>query len=326
MRKTVLVTGSAGFIFSNFIRKVVREYKDKYSFVSLDACKGPNMQNNIYVNGGHKFYVADITDRHVMDVIFQVERPDIVVHAAAESFVDSAIADPGAFVHTNVLGTQVVIDACLKWKVSKLIYISTDEVYGHLEDENATAWTETAALNPRNPYSATKLSGEFLVRAASQTHGLVYNVTRSSNNFGPRQHCRNFIPKIIKSVLLQEKMPIYGQGLQMREWIHVDDNCTGVMTVLNAGEDNQTYNISSGYDFRNIEVFHHICNIMEEKYKLPAHKLAEFVTDRPGHDFRYSINSTKLRDLGWKPTWKFKKGLEATVDWYMNNQWWFKTA
>lgn len=321
--KKVLVTGAGGFIFSNFIRKSLFN-KSNYTFVTVDYCKGPNVLNNIYANKSHKFYVGDVADRHLMSVIFEAERPDIVIHAAAESFVDSAIADASAFVHSNVQGTQTIVDMCLKFGTERLIYISTDEVYGHLQDESAPAWTETSPIAPRNPYSASKAAGELMVQAAHHTHGLQFNITRSCNNYGPRQQARNFIPKIIKSVANQLPMPIYGQGRQVREWIHVEDKCAAIMTILDNGKANEIYNISSGHEFTNIEVFNEICNIMQSEYKLEGHHLVSFVADRPGHDFRYSVSADKLRQLGWRPTWKFKKGLEHCVGWYMNNPWWFR--
>ena len=316
--KKVLVTGSGGFIFSNFIRRALYN-KTEYTFVSIDLCKGPNVLNNIYANKGHKFYIGDVADRHFVNVIFELERPDIVIHGAAETFVDDSIKGADPFIHSNVFGTQVIIDACLKWKVERLIYISTDEVYGQLTSESDPAWKEDAVISPRNPYSASKASGELLVKAANQTHGLNYNITRCCNNYGPRQQTRNFVPKIIRSILKEESMPIFGKGAQMREWIHVDDHYLAIMTILNSGKINETYNISIGHKFSNLEVFHEICNIFER-----GHCLLNFVDDRPGHDFRYSVDSSKLRSLGWKPTFKFKQGLAHTCSWYDKNPWFWK--
>lgn len=321
--KKVLVTGAGGFIFGNFIRRSLFNKSD-YNFVTVDYCKGPNVLNNIYANKSNKFYVGDVADRHFLNVVFEVEQPDIVIHAAAESFVDSSIADASSFIHSNVAGTQAVVDTCVKHKVDRLVYVSTDEVYGHLESEGDASWTEESPIAPRNPYSASKAAGELLVQAAHHTHGLRYNITRSCNNYGPRQQARNFIPKAIKSVMKQEPMPVYGQGRQVREWIHVEDNCAAIMTILDYGKVNEIYNISSGHEFTNIEVYNEICNVMKSEYQLEGYNLVSFVADRPGHDFRYSVKADKLRSLGWKPTWKFKKGLEHCVGWYMNNPWWFK--
>jgi dTDP-glucose 4,6-dehydratase len=321
--KKVLITGSCGFIFSNFIRKLVYESnrnreKYPYNVASIDRVSGNS--NLLYVNKNHTFHVADIRDQHIIDVIFQHERPDVVIHGAAETFVDYSLSDPNSFVSSNVLGTQVVINACIKHRVEKLIYISTDEVYGQLTSEADAPWTEDSPINPRNPYSAAKASGELLVKAAHATHGLIYNITRSSNNYGPRQTPEKLIPKAIKCVLQDQKIPIYGQGLQIRDWTHVFDNCSALLAVLTQGEPNQTYNISANQEFPNVEVIQSICNAMEK-----GHDLMSFIEDpRKGHDFRYSVDSSKIRKLGWKPAFKFKEGIVDTVEWYLNNKYFLK--
>jgi dTDP-glucose 4,6-dehydratase len=317
MNKKVLITGTCGFIFGNFIRRAIYE-KQPYQFVSIDRVN-TNSINSMYWNKSHTFHVADIRDQHIIDTIFQFEKPDIVIHAAAETFVDASLTDPNSFITSNVLGTQVIINACIKYNVEKLIYISTDEVYGHLTSEEDPAWNEDAVLNPRNPYSASKAAGELLVKAAHQSHGLTYNITRSSNNYGPRQTTEKFVPKVIKCILEDKKIPVYGQGLQIRDWTHVFDNCAGIMDVLNKGEPNQTYNIAANQEFTNIEVVQKICNVMQK-----GHSLIEFVKDRPGHDFRYSINSSKMKSLGWEPKYKFKDGIDQCISWYLANQWFLK--
>lgn len=315
--KKVLITGTCGFIFSNFIRKAIYE-KHPYSFVSVDKMSGN--ANALYQHKNHAFHLADIRDQHIIDKIFQFERPDIVIHGAAESFVDYSLSDPNSFVTSNVLGTQVIINACVKHGVERLIYISTDEVYGQLTGESDAAWTEEAPLNPRNPYSASKAAGELMVKAAHQSHGLIYNITRSSNNYGPRQTPEKLIPKAIKCIQMGQKIPIYGQGLQIRDWTHVFDNCAAVLTVLNNGKPNETYNISANQEFPNIEVIQKICNAMGK-----GHELISFIEDpRKGHDFRYSIDSSKIRELGWKPNYKFREGVVDTVEWYKMNQWFLK--
>ena len=323
--KKVLVTGSCGFIFGNFVRKAIydqnqRKLQDRqYKFSSVDRVTA-NALNSMYWNKNHDFHPADLRDQHVVDVIFQIEQPDIVIHGAAETFVDTSLKDPNSFVTSNVLGTQVVINACLKHKVERLIYISTDEVYGQLTSESDVAWTEDAPLNPRNPYSASKAAGELMVKAAHQTHGLIYNITRSSNCYGPRQLPEKLIPKAIKCVLDGEKIPIYGKGQQIRDWTYVADNCTGVMAVLDKGKPNEVYNISANQEFTNIETINLVCNAMNK-----GHDLISFIPDpRPGHDFRYAIDTTKIRELGWKPTYKFKDGVRDTVQWYLDNQWFLK--
>lgn len=315
--KKVLITGSCGFIFGNFLRKAIYE-KQPYQLVSVDRV-GSKAVNSMYWNKNHIFHIADIKDQHVMDTIFQFEQPDIVIHGAAETSIDN-LADPNSFVTSNVLGTQVIINCCVKHKVEKLIYVSTDEVYGQHISESEPSWKETSELNPRNSYAATKAAGELLVKAAHQTHELIYNIVRSSNNYGPRQTPDKLIPKIIKCISQGDKIPIYGQGLEIRDWTHVYDNCAGLMTVLSKGSPNETYNIAANQELTNIEVAQKICNIMGK-----GHELMSFIPDpRLSHDFRYSSDSSKIRELGWKPNFKFKDGIVNTVEWYMSNQWFLK--
>lgn len=315
-KKKVLITGSCGFIMGNLIRKAVYE-KQPYQLVSLDRVN-TNALNSMYWNKNHVFHIADIRDQHVVDVIFQFEKPDIVIHGAAETHVDVSLHDPNSFVTSNVLGTQVVVNACIKHKVEKLIYVSTDEVYGQLNNELSPSWTEESPVVPRNLYAATKAAGELLVKAANQSHGLKYNITRSSNNYGPRQTPDKLVPKTVKCVLQDNKIPIYDKGLQVRDWTHVFDNCNAILTVLNKGEDNQIYNISANQEFTNIEVAQHICNSLGK-----GHNLVEYIQDprENGHDFRYSMDSKKIRSLGWEPKFKFKDGIVSTVEWYQANQW-----
>lgn len=311
--KKVLITGSCGFVFGNFLRKAVYE-KQPYQLVSVDRVNDKAI-NSMYWNKNHIFHVADIRDQHVMNTIFQFEQPDIVIHGADDSSLDS-----NSLVTSNVLGTQVIVDCCVKHKVSKLIYISTDEVYGQLTNETDPSWKEDAPLNPRNLYSATKAAGELMVKAAHQSSGLIYNITRSSNNYGPRQAAEKLIPKVIKCVLDGGKIPIYGQGLQIRDWTHVNDNCAAIMNIINKGEPNETYNIAANQELTNIEVVQKICNTMGK-----GHELMSFIPDpRLSHDFRYSVDSSKLRELGWKPNFRFKEGIVNTVEWYMSNQWFLK--
>lgn len=323
-RKKILITGSCGFIFGNLLRKLTYligkdPEKYPYTIVSVDMVN-TNAANSMYWNKNHTFHVADIRDQHIMDTIFQFEKPDIVIHGAAETFVDASLSNPNTFVTSNVLGTQVLINCSVKHEVKKFIYISTDEVYGQLTSETDLAWTEDALVNPRNPYSATKAAGELLVKAAAQSYGLIYNITRSSNNYGPRQTPEKLIPKAIKCVLNDEKIPIYGKGLQIRDWTHVFDNCSALLTILQKGKDNEIYNISASQEFPNIEVIQEVCNAMKG-----GHNLISFIEDpRQGHDFRYAIDTTKIKALGWKPGFKFKDGIVDTIEWYMENKWFLK--
>lgn len=324
VKQKVLVTGSCGFIFSNFIRKIIYlsnkdPIKYPYNVVSLDKVSS-NAINSMYWNKNHTFHIADITDQHIIDTIFQFEKPDIVIHGAAETFVDASLSNPNSFISSNVLGTQAIINACVKNGVKRLIYISTDEVYGQLSSESDEAWTEDSPLNPRNPYSASKAAGELLVKAAHQSFGLIYNITRTSNNYGPRQTPEKLIPKAIKCITDGQKIPIYGEGKQIRDWTHVFDNCAGIMTVLRHGAPNEIYNISANQEFTNIEVIQNICNIMKR-----GHELISFIKDpRTGHDFRYAINCSKIKELGWKPGYKFKEGISETIEWYLDNKWFLK--
>lgn len=318
-KRKILITGSCGFVMGNFIRKAIYE-KLPYSFVSIDRVNS-NTINSMYWNKNHTFHVADIRDQHVIDVIFQFEKPDIVIHGAAETSTDTSLTDPNSFITSNVLGTQVLVNAAIKHGVEKFIYVSTDQIYGQLNSENDASWTEEAPINPRNMYAVSKASGELVVKAANQAHGLIYNITRSANNYGPRQMPDKFLPKAIKQILQGNPISIYGNGLQVRDWIHVFDNCSGIMTVLSDGKPNETYNISANQEFTNIELIQKVCNAMES-----GHSLISFVDDprKSCHDFRYSIDSSKLRKLGWVPTMKFKEGLNSCIFWYQNNQWWFK--
>lgn len=313
-RAKVLLTGSAGFIGSNLVRKAIYE-KHPYEFYSVDKIANSSMLNNIYQHKLHEFYVADICDQHIMDKIFEYISPDIVIHMAAESAVDKSINDANVFVNSNILGTQILINLALKYEVKCFLYQSTDEVYGALPSMEGEPWTEEAPLNPRNPYSASKASGELLIRAAGNTHNLPYIIVRSCNNYGPRQTPDKLIARTVKCLLENKQVPIYGQGLQVRDWMHTNDNCGAILKLLSSGKIGETYNISANEERTNIEVVKEICNIMEKD-----HKNISFIDDpRPGHDFRYSVNSQKIRKLGWAPVYKFKDGLQKTIEWYLMN-------
>ena len=323
-KKKILITGTAGFILGNFVRKIIYlsgkdSEKYPYTIVSIDKVNN-NAANSIYYNKDHTFYIADIRDQHIINTIFQFERPDIIIHGAAETHVDNSLSDPNSFVTSNILGTQILLNCSVKYGVEKFIYISTDEVYGQLTNESDLPWKEDAELNPRNPYSATKASGELLVKAAAESFGLIYNITRSSNNYGPRQTPEKLIPKAIKCILNNEKIPIYGKGLQIRDWTHVYDNCSALMTILQKGKNNEIYNISAHQEFPNIEVIQEVCNSLKR-----GHDLISFIEDpRKSHDFRYAVDTAKIKELGWKPNFKFKDGIIDTCDWFIANKWFLK--
>lgn len=314
---TLLVTGTLGFIFSNFIRRV-KYLKLPYRLVCVDYCKNTN-PNNIYETRHNTFYLGDCADEHFIDKVFQIERPDFVIHGAAESHVDQSIASARPFILSNVLGTQVMADASVKYGVKQLLLMGTDEQYGQLTSEQDSSWTESSPQRPRNPYSASKAAAEMIVRAAGETHQLPYRIVRSSNNFGPRQSLRNFIPLTIKSILNKVPMGIYGEGAEMREWMYVNDCCDGILKVMEEGKDGEAYNLGTGYEVSNLEMFQMIANSLGE-----GHNLLKFVPNRKGHDFRYSVETSKVRSLGWEPQIKLRQGIEMTCSWYKNNSWFLK--
>jgi dTDP-glucose 4,6-dehydratase len=311
-KKKVLVTGSGGFIFGNFIRQVFYN-KKPYTISSIDKVRESHIIHNIYTNSDHNFYIADVLDQHTLRVIFEKERPSLVIHGAAESNVDKSISDPSVFVKNNTVGTQNIINECLHFD-SKLIYMSTDEVLGSL-GLNDKPWDESQPLNPKNAYSASKASGEFLLAAASNVHGLNYAIVRSCNNYGPWQTHEKLIPRIIKCVLENENIPIYGKGDQIRDWIHVYDTCSAIFSIIDNWRDNEIYNISAGQEFMNLEVAQIICNALGKGHELITH-----VEDRLGHDVRYALDNSKIKSLGWSPQVKFRQGVEQTCQWFMNNQ------
>lgn len=310
-RKKILVTGSGGFVLSNFIRYVLKNF-NTYNIVSVDKCTDPNVLNTIYSNKGHNFHIADVCDHHIIDTIFQLERPDYVIHGAAE------LRDHDSLIKTNTLGTQVIIDTCIKYDVEKLVYISTDKVYGPLLSESSALHNEYSIINPKNTYAASKAAGELLVKSAGESCGLNYNITRSSNNYGPRQNKENLIPKIIGNILSSKDIEIYGNGNNIRSWIHVQDNCLAILKVLENGENKEIYNISAKQEFSNIEVFNQINNMMKN---YNGYNLLKFVEDKKGNDYRYSVTNDKIKSLGWEPTFNFKSGIEHTINWYFTNQW-----
>lgn len=312
-RKKLMITGSGGFIFGNFIRQVFYE-RMPYTISSIDRVRDSHIVHNIYVNADHQFYIADVRDPHILHVIFQKERPDVVIHGAAESCVDKSINSTLPFTTSNVVGTQNVIDECLKLD-TRLIYMSTDKVYGSLKSDADESWSEDAPLNPRNTYSGSKVAGELLVRAAHETHNLRYNIVRASNNYGPWQTSEKFIPRIIQCVLNNEEVPIYGKGNQIRDWLHVYDTCTALWKVIDSAPNTEVYNITAKQEFMNLEVAQIVCNTLGK-----GHELFKHVEDRPGHDFRYSMTNDKIKALGWKPKFKFRDGIRQTCQWYVSNK------
>ena len=315
MKKKLLITGSGGFIMSNFIRKSLYE-GFPYSVVSIDNVEKTSILNNIYSNKNHQFYIGDVTNSHFLNIIFELEKPDIVLHASAETPNSQSLNNSTKFINSNILSTQNIIDLCIKYKIDRLIYTSTDKIYGSLPDGSAS---EEDMPKPENLYAASKLSAEMLIEAAHRNYGLSYNIMRSSNIYGPRQTANKLIPLIIKNILNNQITKIVNQGKQLREWTHVQDNCSAILDILNKGEYNKIYNISSNHEFSTIEIFNEVANLMEK-----GHNLISFEDDNSYHALRYSSNSNKIRNIGWKPSFKFRDGLKHTVSWYLNNQWFLK--
>jgi dTDP-glucose 4,6-dehydratase len=304
----ILVTGGAGFIGSNFVHLLLDE--TDYDVTTLDALTYAGSTENLegaLDNDRHEFVEGDIRDRELVSDL--VSDTDVIVNFAAESHVDRSIDGAEPFVTTNVQGTQVLLDAALDAQVDRFIQISTDEVYGEIAEGT---FSEDDRLNPRNPYSATKAGADLLARSYQTTHNLPVIVTRSSNNFGPRQHPEKLIPKFLTNAADGEPLPVYGDGTNVREWIYVEDNCRALLTVLEDGEDGEVYNIGSGLEKQNIEVTKAIIEAVGA-----SEDLIEFVEDRAGHDQRYALDTTKIESLGWEPQWSFEEGLDAAVEYYL---------
>jgi dTDP-glucose 4,6-dehydratase len=330
--KTILVTGGAGFIGSNFIRYMLEKYPG-YRIINLDALTyAGNLENltDIAENINYIFKKADIRNRAEVEKIFHTFDITHVVNFAAESHVDRSIEEPEIFLTTNVIGTQVLLDVAKQnWKVNpadkycrsyktdvKFIQISTDEVYGGLGPTGK--FSETMPLMPNSPYSASKASADMVVRAYSETYSMPVNITRCSNNYGPYQFPEKLIPLMIHNCLQEKPLPIYGDGMQIRDWLHVKDHCTAVDVVLHKGKDGEIYNIGGNNEKANIDIVKFIIKTMGK-----SESLIKFVKDRPGHDRRYAIDSTKITtELGWEPVYIFEQGMKKTIQWYLDNIKW----
>jgi dTDP-glucose 4,6-dehydratase len=309
----ILITGTLGFIFSNFVRKVVEDYPS-YQFVGVDkAVKHYNL-NNMLRHPNYRFYLADIADAHTMDRIFTLEQPDIVIGGAAESFVDNSITDILPFLQTNIIGTQILVNMCLKHKTQKYVHISTDEVYGQKLSIAEEAWTEEAPLLARNPYACSKAAAELVVRAAHETHNLQFQMTRSCNVYGPRQKRENLIPHIIYSLMNNQAIHLHGNGKNFRQYLYVDDKIDAIMKIIHCGDINTVYNIGDDYHFRNIEMVNYIAEIMQTQPNI------QYITDRKAHDFGYRVSASLLRSLDWQPQMCLDRGMKHTIQWYLHNQ------
>lgn len=314
----ILVTGGAGFIGSNFVNYMVRKYSS-YTIINLDSLTyAGNLQNlrESEDKSNYEFIKGDITDSNIIETIFN-DGIDVVVNFAAESHVDRSITDPGIFVKTNIQGTQVLLDVAKKYGVKKYVQVSTDEVYGTLGDSGY--FTEETALAPNSPYSASKAGADLLVQAYHETFGLPVNITRCSNNYGPYHFPEKLIPLMILNALNDKPLPVYGDGLNVRDWLHVEDHCSAIDLVVHKGANGEVYNVGGHNERTNIDVVKTILSHLNK-----PESLIKFVEDRLGHDRRYAIDATKLRiELGWEPKYIFETGLEQTIDWYLNNRsWW----
>jgi dTDP-glucose 4,6-dehydratase len=315
----VLVTGGAGFIGSNFVRYFLESHPG-VRVVNYDLLTyAGNLENlaDLSEQTDYRFVKGDVCDRETVERTMREHTIDTVVHFAAESHVDRSILGAAVFVQTNVLGTQVLLDAARAVGVERFLHVSTDEVYGSLGPEGK--FTEHTPIHPNSPYAASKASSDLLVLAAHHTHGFPAVVTRCSNNYGPYQFPEKLIPLMIANAVDGKPLPVYGQGLNVRDWLFVRDHCTGIDTVLQHGKPGETYNIGGNNEWRNIDIVRQLLKILGK-----PESLITFVKDRPGHDLRYAVDASRIeREFGWRPSVTFEQGLAITVEWYLKNEpWW----
>ncbi|MFE6794620.1 dTDP-glucose 4,6-dehydratase [Paenibacillus chitinolyticus] len=314
----LLVTGGAGFIGSNFVLYMLKKYPD-YQIINLDALTyAGNLENlkSVENHPNYRFLKGDISDSRAVKQAFDFG-VDVVVNFAAESHVDRSILDPGIFVQANVMGTQVLLDAAKAHGVTKFVQVSTDEVYGSLGETGL--FSETTPLAPNSPYSASKAGGDMLVRAYHETFGMPVNITRCSNNYGPYQFPEKLIPLMIANALDEKALPVYGDGLNIRDWLYVEDHCSAIDLVLHSGRNGEVYNIGGNNERTNLVIIQTILAALGK-----SEQLITFIQDRPGHDRRYGIDASKITaELGWQPKHNFESGIQETIKWYLDNKdWW----
>lgn len=318
----IIVTGGAGFIGANFVYYELEKHPED-RIICLDKLTyAGNLETleDAMNNPNFRFVKGDIADKELIEKLFEEEKPDIVVNFAAESHVDRSIEDPGIFLKTNIIGTQVLMDACRKYGIKRYHQVSTDEVYGDLPlDRPDLFFTEETPIHTSSPYSSSKAGADLLVLAYYRTYGLPVTITRCSNNYGPYHFPEKLIPLMISRALADESLPVYGKGENVRDWLYVKDHCAAIDLVMREGKVGEVYNIGGHNEKSNLEVV----KIILEKLGKPE-SLITYVTDRPGHDMRYAIDPTKIHDeLGWLPETKFEDGIEQTIEWYLNNkEWW----
>ncbi len=318
----ILVTGGAGFIGSNFIFYMRRKHPDD-TLVCLDKLTyAGNLETlaSVMDQPDFRFIRADIADREAVYRIFEAEKPDVVVNFAAESHVDRSIENPAVFLETNVMGTQVLLDACRKYGIQRYHQVSTDEVYGDLPlDRPDLFFTEQTPLHTSSPYSASKASADLLCNAYQRTYGLPITISRCSNNYGPYQFPEKLIPLMIANALADKPLPVYGEGLNVRDWLYVEDHCAAIDLILEKGKVGQVYNIGGHNEMKNIDIVKRILGLLGK-----PESLITYVTDRKGHDMRYAIDPAYIHQkLGWLPETRFEDGIQKTVRWYLDNRsWW----
>jgi dTDP-glucose 4,6-dehydratase len=319
---TIVVTGGAGFIGSNFIFYMLDKYPE-YHIVCLDKLTyAGNLETltNVMENPKFRFVKGDICDKKTVSALFQEEKPDIIVNFAAESHVDKSIENPQLFLETNILGTATLMDACRQFGIKRFHQVSTDEVYGDLPYNSSELFTETTPIHPNSPYSSSKAAADLLVQAYNRTYGLPVTISRCSNNYGPYQFPEKLIPLMIINALNNKELPVYGDGLNVRDWIHVEDHCRAIDLIIHKGENGEVYNIGGHNEVRNIDIVKLICKELGK-----PENLITFVEDRKGHDRRYAIDVTKIKEeLRWEPKMIFKFGIRSTIQWYLENQVWWK--
>lgn len=319
----IIVTGGAGFIGSNFIFYMLNKYPqdriicvDKLTYAGNLSTLSPVMSNSNF-----KFYQIDICDRDKIYYLFEQETPDMVVNFAAESHVDRSIENSEVFLDTNIKGTAVLMDACRKYGIERYHQVSTDEVYGDLPlDRPDMFFTEKTPIHTSSPYSSSKAAADLLVLAYHRTYGLPVSISRCSNNYGEYQYPEKLIPLIIINALRNKPLPVYGKGINVRDWLYVEDHCRAIDMIIHNGKDGEIYNVGGNNEIRNIDIVRMVCKKIGS-----SEDLITYVTDRKGHDLRYAIDPTKIREeLGWTPRVKFEDGLEKTIQWYINNKEWWK--
>ncbi|MCX6063073.1 MAG: dTDP-glucose 4,6-dehydratase [Caldiserica bacterium] len=328
MRETMLVTGGCGFIGSCFVLQQMRQYPD-IRLINLDALTyagNPNNVKEVAADPRYTFVQADVADRPAVEAVFAQYHPTAVVHFAAESHVDRSIDGPDVFVRTNVLGTQVMLDVARRqWQqdacmdIARFLYISTDEVYGDLPLESTEKFTESSPIKPSSPYSVSKAAGDLMAQAYHRTYGMPTLITRSSNNYGPRQYPEKLIPLTIKKALAGEPIPVYGDGLNVRDWLYVEDNCRAIDAVLRRGTPGQVFNVGGNNELSNIDLIHLLLHALAGQTGEPEEtytKLITFVSDRPGHDRRYALDSGKLcSSLGWAAVSRITESMAKSASW-----------